>query len=300
VASGTGDGGADSFCSSKVIPAHANPPDILIVLDKSLSMLAGRWGPSVAAIGDLTTKYQAQVSFGLSIFPHGDGLCDPGILDVPLALNNADAINAFMAMTVPNGVTPTGDTLNNALMELGDRNDTGDALVTPAYVVLVTDGEPDCPKGVDITDLDALAMVDLTSAGSDTVAAAAALKQANIKTYAIGYDLDGVGADLMSMVAAAGGTNDFFKVESPADLDAAFQAITKDVVRCEFDLDQPPDDPNYVLVTIDGKDVKLDSADGWVIDGTKVTLMGGSCNMLKDGSQHVLKASVECTPVQLL
>ena len=119
------------------------------------------------------------MSFGLSIFPHGNGLCDPGILDVPVALNNVDAIKSFMAMIMPNGVTPTGDTLSNALMELGDRNATGDAVVPPAYVVLVTDGEPDGPKGgVDSTDLNALTMIDLTTAGSVAVAAATALKQA--------------------------------------------------------------------------------------------------------------------------
>jgi hypothetical protein len=50
-------------------------------------------------------------------------------------------------------------------------------------------------------------------------------------------------------------------------------------------------------VQIDGKTVNLNAADGWVIDGKKVTLQGGSCSTLKDGTPHKLTAQVECSPV---
>ena len=279
----------DDVCSSKTIPARAAPPDILIVLDKSLSMAPTRWFPSVAAVTDLTKKFQSVVSFGLSVFPHGQvGLCDPGTVDVPLKTNNADAIADFVGSTVPFGITPTGQTLQSALQALGDRNEVGDTPVTRAYVVLVTDGEPDCPDP------------SMPDPMQGVVDATTALMQANIKTYAIGYNLDPLGAQLMSDVATAGGTDHSFKVESPDDLNAAFEQITKDVVRCEFELDQVPDDPHFVLVEIDGKTVRLDPADGWVLEGKKITLMGGSCEMLKDGAQHTLNASIECTPILYL
>lgn len=279
----------DDVCSSKTIPARAAPPDILIVLDKSLSMAPTRWLPSVAAVTDLTKKFQSVVSFGLSVFPHGQvGLCDPGMVDVPLKTNNADAIADFVGSTVPFGITPTGQTLQSAREALGDRNAVGDNLVTPAYVVLVTDGEPDCPDP------------SMPDPMQGVIDATTALMQANIKTYAIGYNLDPIGAQLMTEVALAGGTDHSFKVESPDDLNAAFEQITKDVVRCQFELDQVPDDPHFVLVEIDGKTIKLDPADGWVLEGKKISLMGGSCEMLRDGNQHTLNASIECSPVLYL
>ncbi|MDB4975088.1 MAG: hypothetical protein JWN48_3429 [Myxococcaceae bacterium] len=282
------DSGNDT-CASKTIPARSSPPDILIVQDRSLSMLAGRWGPSVAAVEDLTSRYENTVQFGLSLFPGPGGGCSVNTMpDQPLVINNAAPIKMTLDTSFPNGVTPTPQALKAALGFLGDHNQIGDTTVPPAYVVLVTDGEPDCPDG------------DFPNPVQGAVDATKALMDANIKTYAIGYQLDGAGKMLMDQVAAAGGTEHAFPVESPDDLNAAFAAITKDVVRCEFELDEVPADPAFVLVTIDGKTIKPDPADGWVIEGKKISLVGGSCNDLKDGSQHALNASVECDPPMYL
>jgi hypothetical protein len=281
---GASGGGPGETCESKSISAHATPPDILIVLDKSLSMLLTRWTPSSEAVEELTTKYQAVVSFGLEVFPAGF-TCEPGILDVPLALNNADAIATAITNTVPIGITPTAQSLRNALMFLGDQHAAGDNLATPTYVVLVTDGEPNCPD-------------DLTpDPPTNSVEACKALFDANIPVYVIGYEIDATGEPTMNAMAMAGGTDKYFPVENKADLDAAFDKITKDVVRCEFELDEQPQDPSYVRVTIDGDTVPLDDPDGWSIDVRKVTLTGGSCAKLKDGVTHLLAANVECAPV---
>lgn len=279
----TGSSGSD-VCSSRLIMASANIPDMLIVLDASLSMaIFERWAPSTMAVEMLTTQYQDVLSLGLEIFPQGGNSgCMAGTLDVPFALNNADKINAVINQTQPLGATPTGDSLVNALMYLGDRTQQVDAPpVTPGYVLLVTDGEPDCP-------------------GADAVQAVTALTMANIKTYVVGYQIDDMGQSLMMQMAMAGGTDHFYPVESGADLQAAFTAITSDLIHCEFDLSEAPSDPTFVQVTIDGKTVDLNTADGWVIDGKKVTLQGGSCAMLKDGMPHNLKAEVECDPVMAL
>ena len=281
--SATGSSGSN-VCSSRLIMASANIPDMLIVLDASLSMaIFDRWAPSTMAVEMLTTQYQDVLSLGLEIFPQGGNSgCMPGTLDVPFALNNADKINAVINQTQPLGATPTGDSLVNALMYVGDRTQLVDAPpVTPGYVLLVTDGEPDCP-------------------GADAVQAVTALSMANIKTYVVGYQIDGMGQDLMMQMAKAGNTDHFYAVESGADLQSAFADITSNLIRCEFDLSEAPADPTYVQVTIDGKVVGLDAADGWVIDGKKVTLQGGSCAMLKDGTPHNLRAEVECDPVVVL
>lgn len=280
-------GGPGDTCESKTITAQAAAPDMLIVLDRSLSMLLARWAPSAEAVKELTRKYQNVVSFGLEFFPAGV-TCEPGILDVPLALDNADEIAMKIDNTVPVGITPTAQSLRNALMFVGDRHPAGDIAPTPAFVVLVTDGEPNCP---DDATPDPIA---------NSIEACQALADAAIPVYVIGYGIDAIGQPTMEAMAKAGGTNTFFPVENKAELEAAFDKITENVVRCEFELSETPPDPSYVRVTIDGDTVPLDDPDGWVIEDRKITLTGASCATLKDGASHLLGAKVECAPVQVI
>jgi hypothetical protein len=284
--SGSSGGAAGDTCDSKTISAHATPPDMLIVLDKSLSMAATRWGPSTAAVKELTSKYQSLVSFGLEIFPAGF-TCEPGILDVPIAMHNADKIATAIGNAIPIGITPTAQSLRNALTFVGDRHAAGDSTATPAFVVLVTDGEPNCQDDATPDPV------------NNSIEACQALSDANIPVYVIGYEIADVGQGTMNAMAKAGGTDKYFPVENQSDLEAAFDMITKDVVRCEFELSEVPLDPSYVHVTIDGKTVALDSADGWTIDGRTITLTGGACGTLKDGAAHLLGANVECAPVMV-
>jgi len=284
---GSGGGNDDGLCESKNISAKARPPDILIVLDRSLSMAATRWAPSTQAVTALVSQYEDRIQFGLSMFPHGEfGLCDPGEIDVPIAPMNAGAINGLIGMTQPFGITPTAGSLRNALKALGNREQQADTISTEAFVMLVTDGEPSCPDDISPDPI------------QGSVDAVQALFDANIKTYVIGYGV-AQGAATMSRMAQAGGTDDYYPVENKDQLDQAFKDITGDLVSCTFELDDVPQDPSYVRITIDGETVELKAADGWVIDGKKITLQGGSCDTLKDGSNHLLKANVECERVYL-
>ncbi|HEX5659030.1 MAG TPA: vWA domain-containing protein [Polyangiales bacterium] len=282
---GGSSGGGGDGCETQNIAARENPPDILIVLDRSLSMeFGGRWQPSTSAVKMLTNEFENQVQFGLMTFPSGNSVCDPGKLDVPVAPVNASAVNGFIDGTGPTGFTPTAGTLKNALEALGDRNIVADAVPIPAYVLLVTDGEPQCPGEPDQSPR--------------AVEAVTALAQAGIKTYVIGYNL-ALGADLMNQMAQAGGTDRYYEVANQQELSDAFAEVTKDIVKCEFELSEVPMDPTFVRVTIDGETVTLNAADGWVIDGKKITLQSGSCDLLKDGQSHTLQVKVECTQVFL-
>jgi Mg-chelatase subunit ChlD len=279
----------DNSCESKTISARANPPDILIVMDRSLSMeLGGRWQPSSTAVKQLTSEFEDNVQFGLMTFPaNGLGACDPGKLDVPVEAKNAQAVNGFLDMTAPGGFTPTADTLKAALDALGDRTPPPDSDAKPAYVLLVTDGEPDC----------ASPMYPDSEQGS--IDAVTALAMAKIKTYVIGYNLAG-GADLMNRMAEAGGTDKYFEVENQQDITDAFHTIAADIVKCEFELSEEPKDPNYVRVSIDGITVALNAEDGWILEGKTVTLKDAQCDVLRDGANHALEVKVECDPVTYL
>ena len=309
--------GAMAPCSNKVINAYGLVPDMLIVLDKSTSMMTGnRWEPSKQAVQTITKEFEALISFGLEYFPAGDGglgtiggvggligglLGGGGMggappaamcggmekLDVPLALNNAQPITDSMNATMPAGFTPTGPALDVALKILGARTPQLDTEVKPAFVLLVTDGDPRCNIAEDPAQQEAAR------------AAVRALKMANIPTYVFGFQIDGNYRTLMDELAMLGGTMHYYPVESRDQIVAAFRDVTKDVIKCTFSLDTIPDDPKRVRVQIDGKSIPLNAADGWVIDGNNVTLQGGSCAMLKDGMGHTLAAQVECKEVIL-
>jgi uncharacterized protein YegL len=308
-------------CAVKTVNAYGLVPDMLIVLDRSLSMLQGlRWDPSKDAVKTITTDFEGLISFGLEYFPGGDATIDNiggllgagdfgGLLggaligggggvvptacggmekiDVPLKLKNAAPIAASIDATFPNGFTPTGPALTVALKALGDRAQQLDVVVKPAYVLLVTDGDPRCGVNDDPGQQEAAR------------AAVKALKAASIPVYVFGYQIDPAYRGLMNEFAMLGGTRQYFPVESSMQIVEAFRQITKDVINCTFSLDEVPPDPKRVRVQIDGASVPLNSADGWVIEGKNVTLQGGSCATLKDGKGHTLHAQIECTEVLL-
>jgi uncharacterized protein YegL len=312
--------GTTSGCATKVVNAYGLVPDMLIVLDRSLSMLQGlRWDPSKQAVKTITAEFEGLLAFGLEYFPGGDatignigGLLGAGDLggllgggavptgglpvacggmekiDVPLMLKNAAPIASSIDQTFPNGFTPTGSALSVALKALGDRGQLLDQVVKPAYVLLVTDGDPRCGVADDPAQQEAAR------------AAVKALKAANIPTYVFGYQIDGAYQALMNEFAMLGGTRQYFPVENSQQIIDAFRQITKDVIRCTFSLDQVPPDLKKVRVQIDGVSIPLNSTDGWAIDGMNVTLQGGACAKLKDGKGHTLVAQIECTDVVLL
>jgi uncharacterized protein YegL len=312
--------GASTGCTTKVVDAYGLVPDMLIVLDRSLSMLQGlRWDPSKDAVKTITSEFEGLIAFGLEYFPGGDatignigGLLGAGDLggllggggttagglplacggmekiDVPLMLKNAGPIAASIDATFPNGFTPTGPALTVALQALGARGQQLDQVVKPAYVLLVTDGDPRCGVADDPAQQEAAR------------AAVKALKAANIPTYVFGYQIDGAYQGLMNELAMLGGTPRYFPVENGQQIIDAFRQITKDVINCTFSLDQVPPDLKKVRVTIDGVSIPLNTPDGWVIDGKNVTLQGKACASLKDGKGHTLTAQIECTDVILI
>jgi hypothetical protein len=131
----------------------------------------------VAAIKEFTGGLDQSVNFGLMVFPAtGNDICTPGMVDVPVGEMNAQKIATTLASSPPTpfplGATPTSTSLMAALTAL-DPMACSDCVPTPKYVLLVTDGEPNCaddPVG-------------------DTNRAIDALTAQGVKTYVIGYDL---------------------------------------------------------------------------------------------------------------
>lgn len=310
---GTGD---PNVCEVVQLVADPQVPDMMIVLDRSGSMQeGGRWMPSVSAVRKITQQLQSRIRFGLALFPEdtqmtissmssngnwsisfgGGDTCAPGKVVVPIAEMNAGPIGMKLDMTFPNGGTPTSETLMKLLDTYAAMDASPDAKVHPKYVLLVTDGAPTCPNGNggDPNQAD----IDLS------YRAVEALTDQMVKTYVIGYDTMSPGNEMLAQVldglAQRGGTGDMTHrpVEDEASLTAALESIASTIATCSFALDKAPARADYVLVTLDGKQLNLDDANGWrMVDDKTVEIVGEACNTFKSGA-HLLNAQVQCMVV---
>lgn len=306
-------------------------PTVLIVLDRSASMVIktddidiDRWTPAVSAISGLVGGLEAQIQFGLMTFPSGDDResCETGELEIAPALGRAADIVAALdgePASMVAGGTPTRATLEVAGEVLrpieGSR-----------YVLLVTDGAPNCEPDADTATCECTASQAVLCSGGifeigdggvpvdpepllcldddATVAAVSALAEDDIRTFVVGYDTLEWSPTLDRM-AAAGGTEreTHYPVSGGAELAEALEAISAFVVACTFELSEAPPDYRYVSVSIDGRRVPHAGAgdgarDGWVLhDGRVVELVGSACAQVSDGEEHDVRIVRECEPV---
>lgn len=306
--------GVDAACDRIFVEAHPETPNVMVVLDRSGSMydfglggeMVDRWTPSVMAIEATTTALENRIAFGLMLFGN-DSECGTGAVRVAPALLNATAIRTTLTgapTALTGGGTPTALSLDAARAALA-------LLPGQSYVLLVTDGAPNCNATLPSAScrctavgglgcfLDSLNCLD----DGRTIAAVSALLAAGIPTYVIGYDT-GMWAGVMDAMASAGGTgfDHHFAVSDRASLDAALAAISGSVVSCSFELSAPPGDIHYVRVTVDAapvdhESVRMDGS-GWRLEGDRtITLIGPSCAAIQDGGDHAIEVVVECTPV---
>jgi Mg-chelatase subunit ChlD len=285
--------GGEDACFSTVVDNKNIEPDVMIVLDRSSSMQQGnRWDPSKNAIKAITTQFEQKVDFGLTIFP-GDDVdpCAAGHVNVPLQSKNAAAIGAAVESVAPVGFTPLGATLEGLASVLGDHQNQLDTIVKPAYVLLVTDGEPTC-------EADGLLITASPTSINRASTAIDRLKAQGVPTYVIGYNVADAAAT-MDQLAQHGGTEHYYAVENEQQLQEQFAKITAGLASCDFELDQVPDDPTRVKVVMDGRQINLNDAltQGWVLDGKTIKLQPGACQLIRDGESHNVAVTVECSYV---
>jgi hypothetical protein len=311
--SGDGDGNGRGIsgdgCEEHIVKPMRVTPDMLIVLDRSGSMQmngVNRWDPSVMGLNAITAKLDDVVRFGLMTFPaqSGDGQnagnnqlnCDPGELNVPVELNNADDIANVLGDTSPGGRTPTAKTLENVLDVLEPSSQDPDAVFYARYVLLVTDGAPNCSGQGGFSfgaGMGEPAAVDAS------VAAVQALAKAGIPTYVLGYDTknDRALAEALDRMATAGDTGDMAHrpIEDQESLVREFDRIAGGAVTCDYLLLNEVD-PAFVRVELDGETLSFDDPNGWRLrqDARTVSLQGTACDKLRTGDDHTFAVTVEC------
>jgi Mg-chelatase subunit ChlD len=289
-------------CGLKKYDLERKPADILIVLDRSGSMLdpftangamAEKWSETVAAIDTVVSRTQASVSWGLKLFPTpmlemcgvGDGA------EVPVALNNRGMVMASMAAN-PSTMglsTPTRDAIAKGAAFLKATPSTNNK-----FLLVATDGEPNCSAG--------------GSRRGDAAATVAAVKAANadgIPSFIVGVATSGSTADVtLNMMATEGGRprNDpatkYYPVASRDELVGTLDNIATQVASCTFPLNPPPPAPANVAVNVDGKRISRDTSqtNGWNYgpDNKSIVFFGAACDDLKSGAAKDVQIIMGC------
>ena len=221
------------------VAAAASCPALTIVLERSGSMmwdLAGRsvadpakqrWGIAKAAIERAVAAYNNKLPIGLTLFP-ADDLCGAsGTLRVPPGYDTQAAIHAALSDggSSPNGGgIPTCGAVRRVARELSGQN-------RESYLLLITDGMPNCDATCGIDPLD-------PAGGAVSAIAAASSGSSPVKTFVLGIgSLSSTARGALTRMADAGGVPDlnnpmlkFFSAGDSAALDAALSRIMSRLV----------------------------------------------------------------------
>lgn len=291
-------------CGNAVVNISIVMPSVMLVLDKSGSMVADpfgfwdhdqdpntatitRWNSLYTVVDLIVNKFNNSMNLGMVLFPaksaannYNETACivdaEP---DVPIKGMNAAALLAAIPGALSNtetvkGATPATKGLKVAITEL-----EGALADRPKVMIFVTDGAANCQGNAPDTDT-LFEMYDQQLAA--TVAAAAAM---GIKTYVVGIDISqkvsGAAKDgypdntnsyekLNEMADAGGvprpGIEKFFNTTNQGELQAALETISMQILDCTITLDPTPVYPDFVEVLPYGKTQVTDciSEDGWM------------------------------------
>ncbi len=283
-------------CGKQTFPIQASKqsPNIMMVVDESGSMkdpIAGstmsKWSALVGAVNQLLNAYSGSAQWGLSIFPHSPAnSCSAGQVDIAVAPNTTMSIlsklNAMTDQTI-GGNTPTTQTLQAML---GSAAGLADATKSN-YVLLMTDGEPNC--GGDVNSV-------------KSVVAQLYAQTVSVRTFVVGIG-DGTSSNpaALNSWAEAGhtartGATEYYQVNTVNDLQMAFADIVNGVASCTYQLSMKPADASLIVAYIGGVAVPQDPTNGTTYDPGSNTLVfhGTSCDQIKGGAASSLDVVYGC------
>jgi len=314
-----GDGGDVSIgvdmappnCGQTSVSVTPVPPDILIVQDRSLSMtdnimdkpcdagvgpMAGngnghcgatsKWSLVIAALNQVVQQTETKVNWGLMFLGAEPTQCGAATAPVVnVGPSNFSAIQAALNGETFSGAlgTPTGPVMNNAVKYL-----TGLADPNPKYLLLATDGEPNCGNGSN-----SLNMADDTGAQNAVTAA----YNAGFPTFVVGIATtsDPAATNSLNAMAVSGGeaqtgaATQYYAVSDTATLVSVLNKILGKALSCTIPLSGVNGTLDKVAVSakdVNGNTIEImqDPTNGWsYTDATKtaIILNGDSCNSLQ-------------------
>lgn len=327
---GTKDDG--SYCECVDVPLYTNPPNMYFVLDHSGSMTEGnKWDAVRSVVAKILRGLGPRANFGATVFPgYTAQACAPPIEVLPISpgdpLGQGDGptIKKLLAATdlAPFGGTPTAEALRFAQTKvLGASGKT--------FVILFTDGGPNCNTATPCTFDKCMPNIEnvpgcpvggptncceAPSGSNEACLDAAAtstavqnLKNAGFPVYVVGIPGSVKYSDLLDQLAVAGGTAQtaagpkYFQINSTNDSEifSVLKRITAQIINsCDFELKDAPLAPENVNVYVDDVILPADPANGWTIEGKKVTLVGDACKKLLAGDIFNVRIIAGCPTVK--
>ena len=323
-AGGTTSAGTGTGCAQQEVPIQTLPPDILIIMDRSMSMTddetdkscaggnpagngncgqTSKWYQTTVAVEGVVNATQAKVNWGLYYLGNETTQCVA--LTTPAvgitAGNSYDLIAPALDGEKFLGQigTPTAAVVKAAVAYLQTVQDQN-----PKFLLLATDGEPNCANG----------SVNNSDANGATAAIKNAHDQLGIPTFVVGIATTAsttgstaATAELNSAAVAGGypltGTIQYYAVSDTQALSDALNKIVGLAASCTISLANTPtgQDWSIAITATDttGTTVQIDSDanNGWgYTDASKtaITLVGTACDNLKSGAYTDIKFVYTC------
>ncbi|HMA92813.1 MAG TPA: hypothetical protein VKP30_09010 [Polyangiaceae bacterium] len=308
-------GNSGDVCSTSKKAAQFEKINMLIVLDKSRSMNdpqppdgKAKWVSAMDSLKAALKVDETLLSYGFMLYPYVDATtaatCNvasgDAAINVPVlpASESVPRINELMAANQPSGGTPTAPALAAAYNYY--TTGAGKDLIGTKYVLLVTDGGPNCNAGINCgpetctSHMDRSGTCDGVTVANccDPVAIKRPLEDGSpvnslclddvavniqlqtmlgqgIKTFVVGIPGSEAYATYLDVFAESGGVpvqgkaHKYYEVKSESDLLAAFTQITTSLVReCEVPLQEEPLDKSRINVAIDCVPILKTATDG--------------------------------------
>ncbi|MBI2893244.1 MAG: VWA domain-containing protein [Deltaproteobacteria bacterium] len=285
------DGGCavvDLGCGLDELLVDPNPPNLMILLDRSGSMadrvvdvgaaLEGgtKWEVAERAIRSVIPGYDGEVRFGLMMFPMWPGFddwCQPGAIDVELGDGTSELILDAVAGSGPGGGTP----IATSLRSLGEYQGLADP-TRRNLVLFISDGGESC-------DADPIEEVRQMVARTPSIA---------LHVVGFGGEFDEA---LLAEIARMSGTErptepPYYVAQDRAELSNALGAIVASIAPCGFTLSVIPPVPEDVWVVLDeATAVARDQThlDGWdhEPESNVLTFYGPACDLVKTNTHRV-------------
>jgi von Willebrand factor type A domain len=310
---GSGGGGGDvslvdaapTNCGQTSVSVMPVPPDILIVQDRSLSMTdntsdlpcdggtaagngncgtTSKWSQVTTALNQVVQQTETKVNWGLIYLGDEATVCGAATAPVVgVAASNFSQIQAAFNNVQFTGQigTPTAAVMNNAVQYLTGLSDPN-----PKYLLLATDGEPNCAGNNVGTNDDVGAENAVTTAST-----------AGFPTFVVGIatSTDAAATNALNTMAVNGGeaqtgaATQYYAVTDTASLVTVLAKILGKALSCTIPLNGVGGMLDKVAVSAkdaNGNTIEImqDDTDGWsYTDSTKtaIILNGDACNNLQ-------------------